>query len=99
EILSAELEALDRRQVGMLLSCKGVLLLEDSTLVLSGGHMPYRQRLASLLWVGPEGVTANGPLPPAASDPANEILMQARTHLAGGVLARGRDGVLMAESI
>jgi hypothetical protein len=99
ELLTSTLKPVDRREVGMLSWPKGALLLDDTTVVLSGGHMPYQHQLSSMTWAGRAGVTFNGPPPPPASAPTDPALMMARTDLAGGPLAKGRDGILMAEAV
>jgi hypothetical protein len=98
EFLAPDLKPIGRRPIGMLYFAKGMLLINDSTVVLSGGRMLWQQALASLIWAAPDAVTINGPLPPPARDPKDLTLMSARIYVAGGALARGRSGVLMAEA-
>jgi hypothetical protein len=98
DLFNAEFRPIERRNVGMMYSPKGLAVLNDTTVVLSGGHMPFQQTLASVTWADDESVTFSGPLPPEVKNPKDVNQMVGRANVAGGVLAQGRDGLLLAEA-
>jgi hypothetical protein len=98
DLFNQEFRPIERRNVGMMYSPKSLAVLNDSTVVLSGGHMPFKQLLSSVTWADDESVTFNGPLPPEGKNPGDINQMVGRANVAGGVLAQGRDGLLLAEA-
>lgn len=98
DLLTPDLRPLERRFLNVM-NATGELLLRDTTVVLAGGRLRIGETLSSLAWADGNSVIRNGPLPPNGKNPADPNTMMAREGVAGGALALGRDGVLMAEMI
>jgi hypothetical protein len=91
--------AIARLRVGMLYFPKGILVLPDSQYALSGGHLVDEQRVASVLFVRRNSVTATGPPVPLATEGEGSARVVPGLYVAGGPLARADEGVFLAEAL
>lgn len=98
DFLESDGTPIRRISTGLLYFPKGLVVLDDSTIVLSGGRANDLDLAASVVWIMPSGVTENGPQP--TSNIANPSIWQkqGRLLISGGPMIRNGHAVRMADA-
>lgn len=87
-----------RVPVGSFSFLKALAITDDTTLVLSGGRPGLGKVPVGMTWVGPDGVTGTGPVPPRLPAPEGTSFA-VQMYAGGGPLLHRAGRILLAEAI
>jgi hypothetical protein len=92
-------EPVNRVSAGTMLFPKDLLLIDDSSVVVSGGRPIAGDHVAGITWARGASVTYGAPAPPPApggGDP--RLLLDARLYVAGGAMLRAGSDTYVADA-